>query len=134
MELNKTNMYLNEGFGNPSIGFLSGKSRPMVEIGGSHYAVEQVGLKSNGEQIVLIYKAWGRPEDHAPMCACGKMYMFYSFGKGIWHVDESYMDGFKSDSTAKMMDDIVKSAINLFHDELVKVDTKYGTRYTNMAA
>ena len=131
MELNKETMYLNDGFGRPHIGFRSGSSRPMLEIGGRHYALEQVGLKPN-EFIVLLYEAWGRPEDHAPMCTCGKMYMFYSFGKGIWHVDESYMDGFKSDSTAKIMDDIVKSAITLFHDELVKVDTMYGTHYAQM--
>lgn len=132
MKLNKETMYLNNGFGRPHIGFRNNKARPIVEIGGRQFAIEHVGLDGN-ERIVLLYEAWGRPESHAPMCTCGKMYMFYSFGKGIWHVDEDYMDGFKSDSTAKMMDDIADSAIALYRDELAQVDAMYGTHYAKIA-
>lgn len=133
MELNKEKMYLNDGFGAPHIGFCRKADRPIVEIGGRTYALEQVGLKG-GEFIVLLYEAWGRPESHAPMCTCGKMYMFYSFGKGIWHVDETYMDGFKSDTTAALMSDIVNSTIALFKSELADVDTNYGTHYSTATA
>lgn len=131
MELNKEKMYLNEGFSKPHIGFRHDADRPIVNIGGHNYAIEQVGF-DHGEFIVLLYEAWGRPESHAPMCTCGKMYMFYSFGKGIWHVDESYKDGFKSDTTCALMTDIVNSTIALFKDELGKVDAKYGTNYSTL--
>ena len=133
MELNKEKMYLNNGFGEPHIGFYRDADRPIVEIGGRTYALHQVGLKG-GEFIVLLYEAWGKPESHAPMCACGKMYMFYSFGKGIWHVDESYMDGFKTDATAALMSDIVNSAMALFKSELADVDAKYRTHYSTATA
>ena len=133
MELRKENMYLNDGFGAPKFGFCCNAVRPIVEIGGRNFAIEQVGLK-RGEFIVLLYEAWGRPESHAPMCTCGKIYMFYSFGKGIWHVDESYMDGFKSDTTAALMSDIVNSTIALFKAELAEVDARYGTHYSTATA
>lgn len=133
MELNKEKMYLNDGFGAPHIGFYHKADRPIVEIGGRKFAIEQVGLK-RGEFIVLLYEAWGKPESHAPMCTCGKIYMFYSFGKGIWHVDETYMDGFKSDTTAALMSDIVNSTIALFKDDLAKVDANYGTSYATATA
>ena len=125
MELNKEKMYLNDGFGAPHIGFYRNTDRPIVEIGGRNFAIEQVGLK-RGEFIVLLYEAWGKPESHA--------HMFYSFGKGIWHVDETCMDGFKSDTTAALMSDIVNSTIALFKDELDKVDTEYGTHYSTATA
>lgn len=133
MELNKEKMYLNDGFGAPHIGFCRNADKPIVEIGDKTYAIEQVGLKK-GEFIVLLYQAWGKPESHSPMCTCGKIYMFYSFGKGIWHVDESSMDGFKSDATAALMSEIVNSAIALFKDELAKVDANYGTHYSTATA
>ena len=133
MELNKEKMYLNDGFGTPHIGFRRDADRPIVEIGGRNYAIEQVGLK-RGEFIVLLYEAWGKPESHAPMCTCGKIYMFYSFGKGIWHVDETYKDGFKSDTTCTLMSDIVNSTIALFNSELAEVDANYGTNYATAKA
>lgn len=133
MDLNKEKMYLNDGFGAPHIGFCRNADRPIVEIGGRTYAIEQVGL-NHGKITVTLYEAWGSPESHAPMCTCGKMYMFYSFRKGIWHVDETYMDGFKSDTTATLMSDIVNSTIALFKDELGKVDAKYGTHYSTATA
>lgn len=133
MELNKEKMYLNKGLGAPHIGFYHNADRPSVKIGDRTYALQEVGLK-HGEFIVILYEAWGKPESHAPMCTCGKMYMFYSFGKGIWHVDETYMDGFKSDTTAMLMSDIVNSAIALFKDELDGVDTEYGTHYSTATA
>jgi hypothetical protein len=133
MELNKEKMYINTGFGAPHIGYRNSSDRPIIKIGGRHFALEQVGLQDK-EFIVLLYEAWGKPESHAPMTTCGKMYMFYSFGKGIWHVDESYMEGFKSDDTAKLMSDIANSAITLFNAELEQVDCQYGTHYATAIA
>lgn len=133
MELNKESMYINTGFGAPHIGFYNSSDRPIIEIAGHHYALEQVGLQGK-EVIVLLYEAWGKPESHAPMCTCGKIYMFYSFSKGIWHTDDSYKDGFKSDETARLMSDIANSAITLFNAELEQVDAQYGTHYATTIA
>lgn len=133
MELNKEKMYINTGFGAPHIGFRLSSDRPIVEIGGHHYALEQVSLHDR-EVSVLLYEAWGKPESHAPMTTCGKMYMFYSFNKGIWHTDDSYKDGFKSDETAVLMSDIVNSAVTLFNAELEQVDAQYGTHYATTIA
>jgi hypothetical protein len=60
--------------------------------------------------------------------------MFYSFSKGIWHTDDSYKDGFKSDETARLMSDIANSAITLFNAELEQVDAQYGTHYATTIA
>lgn len=128
MELNKNDMFINDGFGNPHIGFIRNSLRPIVEIGCQDYAVELIGLEGRGRRVT-IYKAWGDPSSHAPMTTCGKNYTFYSFKHGVWHVDEDYMDGFKTDETAALMTDIVDSACALFSDELGRVDSRYGTSY-----
>lgn len=131
MEFRKETMYLNDGFGNPHIGFNCNSNRPVIEIGGGKFQIEQVSLKT-GAEYVLLYEAWGSPESHAPMCTCGKMYMFYSFGRG-WNVDEKYMPGFTDAATGELMTDIVRSAVRLFRDELRdRVDARYGTRYAEL--
>lgn len=129
MEFSKETMYLNAGFGNPHIGFAHDSDRPSVEIGGKTYAIQQVSLKT-GAEYVLVYESWGG--GHAPMCTCGKMYMFYSYGRG-WNVDEKYMPGFTDAATGELMTDIVRSAVCLFRDELRdRVDARYGTRYAGL--
>lgn len=132
--MNLDNMYINDGFGYPHIGFGCNKDKPIITIGGKTYAFN--GINFNGSAIHFgIYEHWGYG---APMCTCGHNMYFYKFPKRDnptplkWSIDEDYMDGFKDEDTFRMLNDIANEVLAKFHTELERIDAKYGTKYSSI--